>query len=112
MVKIRNERDGKPVTKGDHLRREVDEKVIPILTDLIQKMNRGKDLEKFLAEVFKRIPGVKVIPNCFGWGTDHGADLKLIVRDFLGVEKLVVVQVKSYEGKTGTGVIKDHRKSL
>ena len=68
----------------------------------LQKLNPGKTLEAFLAEVFRRVPGVTdVIENGSGWGTDHGADL--IVTYKKGIpgyeeEESIVVQVKSYEG--------------
>lgn len=73
------------------------------LTTTIQSNNPGKELEKFLANVFRQIPGVvDVQENGFGWRTDHGADL--IVRYKEGLvsefeeEKILIVQVKSFEG--------------
>ena len=68
------------------------------LTKLIHKYHRSKKLEAFLADVFRRVPGVEEVeePGQRG-GTDHGTDL--IVR--YGLRPLpnvtLVVQVKSYE---------------
>ena len=63
-------------------------------------MNRGKNLERFLAKVFRRIPSViDARENGFGWGTDFGADLIVTTRtsiEMLDFENTVVVQVKSY----------------
>ena len=73
------------------------------LTKTIQSNKPGKDMEHFLAEVFKKIPNViDVKENCSGWKTDYGADLIVIYKtgllpDLESVHKLVV-QVKSYEG--------------
>lgn len=73
------------------------------LTATIQSNNPGKDLEKFLANIFRQIPNViSVKENGSGWGTDHGADLIVRFREgFVSEfeeEKTLIVQVKSFEG--------------
>ena len=91
-------------SKDIFLNREANE----ILSDLTKSIYRNKPdkrLENFLAEVFRRIPGVtEVIENGSGWGTDYGADLiiKYNLERIKGVEleeQTWVVQVKSYDGK-------------
>ena len=76
------------------------ERFLGEISALIQEMNRGKNLERFLAKVFRRIPSViDVRENGFGWGTDFGADLIVTTRtsiEMLDFENTVVVQVKSY----------------
>ncbi len=75
------------------------------ITELIHKNHDGKNLEKFMADVFREVPFVEnVIENGFGWGTDYGADLIVEYRSGLpinGLEKIekIVVQIKSYEGE-------------
>ena len=75
------------------------------ITGLIHKNHDGKNLEKFMAEVFRQVPFVEnVIENGFGWGTDFGADLIVEYRSGVplnGLEKIekVVIQIKSYEGE-------------
>lgn len=75
------------------------------ITALIHKNHDGKNLERFMSTVFKKVPFVEnVIENGFGWGTDYGADLIVEYRSGLpinGLEKIekVVIQIKSYEGE-------------
>jgi len=75
------------------------------ITKLIHKNHDGKNLERFLAKVFRKVPFVEnVIENGFGWGTDYGADLIVEYKSGLpisGLEKIekVVIQIKSYEGE-------------
>ena len=68
----------------------------------LQRLNPGKALEAFMAEVFRKVPGVtNVIENGSGWGTDNGADLIVSYRKGIPgyeEEEAIVVQVKSYEG--------------
>lgn len=82
---------------------EKTEKFLPEISAMIQEMNKSKNLERFLAKVFGRIPGiVEVRENGFGWGTDFGADLIVRVRTSIATfnfENTVVVQVKSYSGR-------------
>lgn len=65
-------------------------------------MHKSKHLERFLAKVFRRIPHVvDVVENGFGWGTDYGADLIVIMSTALGnleFEHKIIVQIKSFEG--------------
>lgn len=81
---------------------EKTEKFLTEISSLIQEMNRSKNLERFLAKVFRRIPSViNVHENGFGWGTDFGADLIVTIRtsiEMLDLENTLVVQVKSYSG--------------
>lgn len=93
-----------PRTKGSFLKREF-KQILGDITTKIQHNHSDKDLEKFLAEVFRRIPGVTgVKENGSGWGTDYGADLivKYNLERIKGVEleeQTWVVQVKSYTDK-------------
>jgi len=84
-----------------HLKRKTNQ-YLAELTKVIQDMHRGKDLEIFLAKVFKRLPGVvEVKENGFGWGTDHGADLIVTTQSSVAnlmFENRIVVQIKSYAG--------------
>ena len=83
-------------TDGDanHFKRELNE-VFSDLTDVIQRNHPGKKLEGFLAEVFRKIPGVlEVKENGSGWKSDFGADL--LVKSKKGLD---VIQVKSYVGE-------------
>ncbi|MFW5857129.1 MAG: restriction endonuclease, partial [Planctomycetota bacterium] len=79
---------------------EKTERFLAEISALIQEMNRSKNLERFLAKVFRRLPGViNVLENGFGWGTDFGADLIVTTKtsiEMLDFENTVVVQVKSY----------------
>ncbi len=71
------------------------------IAELIHQMNKSKDLEKYLALVFERMPGVvKVKPNGSRGGTDHGADLIVTLSSGIGNrrdESIIIVQIKSYE---------------
>lgn len=93
-----------PRTKGSFLEREF-KQILGDITTKIQHNHPGKDLEGFLAEVFRRIPGVTgVKENGSGWGPDYGADLivKYNIERIKGVEleeQTWVVQVKSYTDK-------------
>ena len=92
-----------------HLRDETD-KFLEKITSLIHTSHRGKDLERFLAMVFRRIAGVvDVNENGFGWKSDHGADL-IITTNVIGFEHKIVVQIKSFEDKhydlTAVGQVK------
>lgn len=73
------------------------------ITKLIHKNHKGKELERFLAEVFRRIDGVKEVEeNGFGWGSDYGADLIVNIENKLAnlnFKEKIIVQVKSYEGE-------------
>ena len=79
------------------------DKVLEQIAHLIQRTHRGKKLESFLAEVFRKIPGVNDVHENGSSGRrgEHGADL--IVTTSMSVGKLeikntIVVQVKSYKG--------------
>ena len=92
-------------SKGTYfLKNELSEPLKQI-TELIHKNHDGKNLEIFMAAVFRKVPFVEnVIENGFGWGTDYGADLIVEYRSGLpinGLEKMekLVVQIKSYEGE-------------
>ena len=85
-----------------HLRQSTEE-YLPLIVKLIHEMHRGKNLESFLAKVFRKIPGVvDVQENGKRPGTDHGADLIVTTSTSIGhlqLENRVIVQVKSYEGR-------------
>lgn len=85
-----------------HLKEKAD-RYLQDLTKLIHEMNKSKELERFMAKVFRKIPGVdEVVENGFGWGTDYGADLIVTMRSYLGnldFTNKIVVQVKSYRGE-------------
>lgn len=81
------------------------EKVSGILSDITRKiheMNKGKEFENFLHQVFNKIPNTVSVQNGFGWKTDHGADL---IVEFdnpiigVNVSTKLIVQAKSYEGQ-------------
>ena len=78
------------------------DKILEQIPRLIHRTHRGKKLESFLAEVFRKIPGVSdVKENGSSWGTDHGADLIVTTSTSVGrleIENTIVVQVKSYQG--------------
>lgn len=84
-----------------HLKNEID-KYLAEISNLIHEMHKSKNLERFLAKVFRKIPGViDVNENGFGWGTDYGADLIVTMSTALGnleFENKIIVQVKSFEG--------------
>lgn len=81
-----------------HLRAKTDKGLLPVATKLIHETHKRKDLERYLAKVFKKIPGVEYVKEHGrgGWRTDHGADLIVTMRDPLGFERKIIVQVKSY----------------
>ena len=85
-----------------HLKEKTSEYLAKIATQ-IQGTHGGKELERFLAKVFRKIPGVvDVNENGFGWGTDHGADIIVTTSSALGnlsLEHRIIVQVKSYQGE-------------
>ena len=84
-----------------HLKSKTDIHLVE-LSKLIHQMNKHKNLERFLAKVFRRIPNVvDVIENGFGWGTDYGADLIVTSKSSIAnleFENKIIVQVKSFEG--------------
>ncbi len=84
-----------------HLRNKTDGFLTEI-AQLIHETHRGKELERFLARVFRQMPEViEVDENGFGYGTDYGADLILTTKTSicnLEFENRIIVQVKSFEG--------------
>lgn len=84
-----------------HLRERVNQDILPKLTHAIQEMNKGKEFERFLHEVFRHMPHTVSIQNGFGWRTDHGADLIVDFQNPIAGVTLntrLVVQAKSYTG--------------
>ena len=85
----------------DHLKNKL-EQLLPEISHYIHEMNRGKKLEGFMAEVFRKIlTVVEVKETGSGWGTDHGTDLIVETATSLGplvIENTIIVQVKSYSG--------------
>ncbi len=85
-------------SKGEFYLKEKTKAYLAEITSSIQQMNKSKDLELYLAKVFRKVEGVvNVKENGSGWGTDHGADLIVTFKN-LNFETKVVVQVKSFEG--------------
>ncbi|PSU98316.1 restriction endonuclease [Photobacterium leiognathi subsp. mandapamensis] len=85
-------------TKGEFYLKDKTETFLPLITSFIQQMNKSKDLEVFLAKVFRKVEGVvHVKENGSGWRSDNGADLIVTFKN-LNIENKVVVQVKSFEG--------------
>lgn len=78
-------------------------KILENFSNTIHKNNPGKSLEYFVKEIFDNIPGViKVKVNGSGYGTDYGADVIVYYNSGLLdliEEKILVIQVKSYEGE-------------
>ena len=86
--------DAAKVKDGNHFQRELNA-VFDDLTAVIQRHHPGKDLEGFLAKVFRRIPDVvEVKENGSGWKSDYGADLIVKTK-----KDTIVVQVKSFVGE-------------
>lgn len=89
-------------SKEEYHLKEKTEKLLAEITRMIHEMNKGKALERFLAKVFRKIPGViNVNENGFGFKSDYGADL-IVTFGFplanLQFEERIIVQVKSFEG--------------
>jgi hypothetical protein len=85
-------------SKGEFYLKEKTKAYLSEITSSIQQMNKSRDLELYLAKVFRKVEGVvDVKDNGSGWGTDHGADLIVTFKN-LNFETKVVVQVKSFEG--------------
>ncbi|WP_043529464.1 restriction endonuclease [Litchfieldella xinjiangensis] len=85
-----------------HLQDKVNQTVLPQLTEVIHSLFKGKDFERFLHEVFLRMPNTVSVKNGFGWGTDHGADLIVTFKTPLLGDNLtttLVVQAKSFSGE-------------
>lgn len=81
-----------------YLMAKMDERLLDVATQFIRETHKGKLLERFLAKVFWKIPGVEVVKeHGKKGGTDHGADLIVTMRDPLGFERTIIVQVKSYD---------------
>ncbi|WP_419783727.1 restriction endonuclease [Maridesulfovibrio sp.] len=85
-----------------HLKRKTN----PYLSELtrnIQKMHPAKQLEVYLAKVFRRLPDVvEVEENGSGWKTDYGADLIVTTQSNvagLSFRNKIIVQIKSYAGE-------------
>ena len=94
---------GDSESKGEYHLKEKANKYLSEITTQIQDTRKNKNLERFLAKAFRKIPGVvDVNENGFGWGTDHGADLIVTTSSALGnlsLEHRIIVQVKSYQGE-------------
>ena len=72
------------------------------ITSLLHNTHKSKDLERFMADVFRKLPNVvDVNENGFGWKTDHGADLIITTKSSIGnldFENKIIVQIKSFQG--------------
>ena len=73
------------------------------ITKLLHNTHKSKNLERFMANVFRKLPNVvDVNENGFGWKTDFGADLIITTKTSIGnldFENIIIVQIKSFEGK-------------
>jgi restriction endonuclease Mrr len=106
LASIENLNQGKydSTSKKDKSIIHLQEKVatlLPQITNHIQKMNKSKELERFLHRVFSNMPNTVSVLNGFGWRTDNGADLLVEFENpiiGLNVTTKVVVQAKSYTG--------------
>ena len=88
-----------PETNQRYLAKEIR----PLLLEITQKIHSthpNTALEYLLADVFKKVPGVKKVEHKGGPG-DHGADLLVEIEcgSIPGLVQTIVVQVKSYEGE-------------
>lgn len=84
-----------------HLQEKVSN-LLPQITSQIHKMNRSKELERFLHRIFESMPNTLSIQNGFGFGTDHGTDLIVEFESpIIGINlrHKVIVQAKSFEGQ-------------
>ena len=84
-----------------HLKDKVSE-ILPEITRQIHEMNKGKEFENFLHEVFDKMPNTLSVKNGFGWRSDHGADLIVEFENPIigvNVKTKLIVQAKSYEGQ-------------
>ena len=84
-----------------HLRSKFDEELLTRITAMIQQMNRSKDFELLLNQVFSALPNATCKKNGFGWRTDNGADLIVeFETPLIGITltSQLVVQAKSYQG--------------
>ena len=108
LQSIASLRDGVSVNLGPdegrgeyHLKDKTDE-FLPRISEIVREMHHSKNLEGFLAKVFRKIPGVvEVEENGLKGGPDHGADLIVHVRTPMGhlpLQHTVIVQIKSFEG--------------
>ena len=95
-----------------HLKSETD-KFLEAITKKIHKMNRSKEFEKFLYEVFQSIPNVNPDMNGFGFKSDNGADLLVTVSNSLDFDQKIIIQAKSYEGHhSSTAVVNDIKRAF
>lgn len=85
-------------TSLDRFKKEI-QRDFESITKKIHRAYPGSDLEKPIAEIFRRVPGVKDVKEQGGPG-EHGADL-LVIFELLGMQeqRTCVVQVKSFECK-------------
>ena len=90
-------------SRGEYYLRDKTDKFLPEIAQLIQKTHKGKELERFLAKVFKEIPSViDVFENGSRGGADYGADLIVTTKTSLcnlEFENRIIVQVKAFEDK-------------
>ena len=73
------------------------------ITEMIHHTHPNYDLENLMAEIFRKIPGIKAV-KCQGGAGDHGADLIVVYETGLPIpglqrEATCVIQVKSFTGQ-------------
>lgn len=85
-----------------HLRQKLDDHLLPKIANYIHELNRSKEFERFLHQIFSRMQNVTSIQNGFGWRTDHGADLIVEFQNpiaGISLSSKLIIQAKSYSGK-------------
>ena len=116
---LKNGINGKPRTLKSNIAFLAQE-IQPLLASITEKIHHthpNYDLEKLIAEIFKRVPGIKDVKWQGGKG-DHGADLLVAYESGLPIpglqqERTCVVQIKSFEGDHwDTQAAKDIRRAF
>lgn len=102
-IKNKNINLNKGESKEIYHLKDKTEKYLVEITKLLHSTHHSKNLERFMASVFRKLPNViNVNENGFGWKTDDGADLIITIKTSIGnldFDTNVVVQIKSFEGE-------------
>jgi len=68
-LEVKKFSDSKQISRGViHLMEKMNHEFLPQVTKHIHEMNQSKEFERFLHEVFKKIPNCVPTMNGFGWG--------------------------------------------
>ncbi len=102
-LKLKNTSKSDNLNRGEyHLKQQIND-ILKKIPFLIHKNHPGKDLEGFIANIFRKFSNViNVIENGYGWRTDNGADLIVNYKTGFNIanlekEEKLVIQIKSYE---------------